>query len=231
MLCITRRERMSYIILGGLDHLQVSASFPPSSQYRIVLSWDLLAWMSVKDGIFSSFTNFITTPELSGSLYIMPDIYHAQITEYSLETIYRRNHSQWDLFSLHEHIPDCYSVRPSPFYRCFLASDYLNPNTNWSFRKHLSYALPTEMIFYLLRSIHTKCLIRDYSAGLMLDTLEIIIKWLQVGVSESCKRQTQTKNPNCVQGLGSERPSDLYDRFQAELFRLPLECLNSDFEV
>ena len=73
------------------------------------------------------------------------------------------------------------------------------------------------MIFYHLRSIHSDSLIRDYSAELMLDTLEIIIKWLQVSVSK-CNRQTShTKNPTCVQGLGSERPSDLYDRFQREL--------------
>ena len=51
----------------------------------------------------------------------------------------------------------------------------------------------------------------------MPDTLEIIVKWLQVSVSE-CNRQTpQTKNPICAQGLGSERPSDLYDRFRDEL--------------
>ena len=84
---------MTYITMGRLDwdHLKVSA-FPP--QYRIVLSWDLLAWISVEDGIFCSFTNFITTPELSGPLYISPDIYHTQITEYSLETLYLRNYSQ-----------------------------------------------------------------------------------------------------------------------------------------
>ena len=76
-------------------HLQASAFFPPSPQYRIVLSWDLLVWMmSMEENFFSSFTNFITTPELTGSLYISPDIYHTQITEYSLETIYLHNYSQ-----------------------------------------------------------------------------------------------------------------------------------------
>ena len=90
MLCITRHERLTYITMGGLDHVEVSA-FPWTPQYRIALSWDLLAWISVKawDRIPFSFTNFITTPELSGPLYISPDIYHTQITEYSLQTIYQ----------------------------------------------------------------------------------------------------------------------------------------------
>ena len=81
------------------------------------------------------------------------------------------------------HLPNCYySVRPSPFnlYSCF-------PDPDWSFREHLSRALPTEMIFYLLRSIRSEHLLRDYSIELMLDMLEIIIKWLQVGGSE-CNR-------------------------------------------
>ena len=79
--------------MGGLDHVQVN-DFPWSQQYRTVLSWDLLSWISVEGGIPRSFTDFITTPELSGALYISPDIYHTQIAEYSLETIYLCNHSQ-----------------------------------------------------------------------------------------------------------------------------------------
>ena len=90
MFYTTRHERMTYITLGGLDHVQVG-DFSGTPQYRIVLSWDLLAWISVKDRIPCSFTNFITTPELSGPLYISPDIYHTQITEYSLKTILLRN--------------------------------------------------------------------------------------------------------------------------------------------
>ena len=80
--------------MDGLDHLQVQAFSP---HYRIVLSWDLLAWLSAvedHDRILSSFTNFIATPELSGPLYISPDIFHTQITEYSLKTIYLHNYSQ-----------------------------------------------------------------------------------------------------------------------------------------
>ena len=76
--------------MGGLEDFQVSA-LSWNTQYTVVLSWDLLAWISVDSrvGIPLSFTNFITTPELSGPLFISQDIYHTQITEYSLETIYR----------------------------------------------------------------------------------------------------------------------------------------------
>jgi hypothetical protein len=74
----------------AFNHSQVSTmSWTP--QYRIVLSWDLLdltTWTSVDGGIPGFFTNFITTPELSGPLYISPDIYHTQITEYFLEKFY-----------------------------------------------------------------------------------------------------------------------------------------------
>ena len=84
---------MTYITMGGLkpDNVQVSAFSTP--RYGIVLSWDLLAWISVEDSIPRSFTNFITTQKLSGSFYISPDIYHTQITEYSLETIFQHNYS------------------------------------------------------------------------------------------------------------------------------------------
>ena len=80
---------MTNVTMDGLPHVQVYAS-----QYSIVLSRDLLALISVEDRIPSSFTNFITTPELSGSLYISPDSYHTQITEYSLETIFLRDYSR-----------------------------------------------------------------------------------------------------------------------------------------
>ena len=85
---------MTYITIGhgGKDDIQVSSWTP---QYRIALSWDLLAWFS-KENQFSeeiqeipcSLTGFITTPEISGpEFYIRSDIYHTQITEYSLEII------------------------------------------------------------------------------------------------------------------------------------------------
>ena len=92
MLCITRHESMTSITMGRLDRLRrVGTS---SLQYGIVLSWDLLVWMSAKNRIFSSFTDFITNPDFSGPLYIRPDFYHTQITEYSLEMIYQRVFSQ-----------------------------------------------------------------------------------------------------------------------------------------
>jgi len=164
MLCTTGHETMTIITIRGLDYVQFKA-VSRTPQCRIVLSWDLLDWILVERRIPCLFTNFITTPELSGTLYISPDIYHTQITEYSLQTIY-------EPYPLH--LP------------------------NWSFREHLSGALPTEHIFFLLRSIHSECLIMpsEYSAELM---LESIIKWLQ--------------------GLGSEQPSDLHDRFEGELLR------------
>ena len=89
---------MSYITMGGLNHPQVGP-FSGIPEYKIVLSWDLLVWISVKDRIPCSFTNYITTPELSGTLFINPDIYHTQITEYSLKTILLNICFQWALFS------------------------------------------------------------------------------------------------------------------------------------
>ena len=103
--------------------------------------------------------------------------------------------------------------------------------------EHISRSLPTEMVFYLLRSIPSEFLIRaSYnSKEKKIDTLEIIVKWLQVSANE-CNRQTlQTKNLICVQGLGSERPSDLYNRFQRELLQykgaIPLESLPFSLEI
>ena len=95
MLCITSHEGNTYITLrglNGLDHDQVNRA----SQYMTLLSCDLLNWIReegfirAKDRFPYFFTKFITTPELSGPLYISPDIYHSQITEYLLESIYIR---------------------------------------------------------------------------------------------------------------------------------------------
>ena len=94
MLCITRHERLTYITMGGLRPGVHVSAFSLAPRYMIVLSWDLLAWMSVEGKILRSFTNFITTPELSGPLYIDPDIYQTQVTEYSLETIFLKNNSR-----------------------------------------------------------------------------------------------------------------------------------------
>jgi len=182
MLCFTREEWTTARIITDGPYLYQSLSpswqnfRTPSRDYRIILSWNLLTRMiSTKDGILCSFTSFITTPESSGPLHMSPDIYHTQITEYSLQTIHQPNH-----FS---------NVGGKLYYSWFISSD-------WSFKEHLSRALPTELIFRLLRLIRSDRLVGEYSAELI---LEIIIKWLQ--------------------GLGSERPGDLYDRFQSELLQ------------
>ena len=161
ILCIARDDRMAYIIMGPVGHPALRFNYDQARfctpLYRIILSWELLAWISVEGRFPCSFTNFITIPELSGPLYISPDIYHTQITEYLL----------WERGSLSlwiEHLPHCSSVRHS----------YGFLDRNWSLREHVSHALPTEMIFHQLRLIHSD---HDYSAELMLDSLEIIIKW------------------------------------------------------
>ena len=90
MLRETTRERLTYLTIGPgrLYQGQVfDTSWTPPNW--IVLSWDMLAWITMEGRIPSSFTNFITTPELSGPLYISPDIYHTQITEYLLEKVYQ----------------------------------------------------------------------------------------------------------------------------------------------
>jgi hypothetical protein len=88
-----------------------------------------------------------------------------------------------------ENLPNFYFVRPPPFFGPV--------GRHWSFMEHLSRALPTEMIFHLLRLIPSECLILyDYSAEVVLDMLEIIIKWLQV--SKRKQKIPQTKNPICV---------------------------------
>jgi hypothetical protein len=86
MLCKTTYGGMTYITLGKPTRNQLSAFFW-TPQYKIVLSWDLLCWVAILGRIPRSFTNFITNPELSGPFHISSDIYHIQITEYSLMEI------------------------------------------------------------------------------------------------------------------------------------------------
>ena len=89
---------MTIITIAGLclndDQLGLIPIFSdPQYTGRIVLSWNLLLsrWISVEGRIRYSFTNFITTPELSGPFYVSPDNYHTQITEYLLyhDTAYK----------------------------------------------------------------------------------------------------------------------------------------------
>ena len=57
---------------------------------------------------------------------------------------------------------------------------------------HLSRSLPTEDIFFLLRTlIRSEFLIPHYSAELVIDMLEVIIKWLKV----SFRNATNNFNP------------------------------------
>ena len=89
-----RHETITYITIDGRQPFKDirlgDSSWTP--RYRTALSWELLAWFKGL-GIFAeniprSFVEFITTPEISGpEFYIPSDIYHTQITEYSLETI------------------------------------------------------------------------------------------------------------------------------------------------
>ena len=93
ILRIMRHETMTYITIDGRssfkDIQRGDSSWTPG--YRTALSWELLAWFKgfwFSEEIPRSFTEFITTPEISGpEFYIPSDIYHTQITEYSLETI------------------------------------------------------------------------------------------------------------------------------------------------
>ena len=165
ILCILSHERITYLAIRGLDQVPVGAF---SLQYGIVLSTSLLAWITVEGRIPCTFTNFIATPELSGPFYISPGIYHTQIMEFLLEKIYQLS----ALLSVSNIFLIVILFRSSPFilHHCFL-------DPEWTFREHLSRALPTNMIFSLLRSIPSQCLIRDNSAELM---LELIIMWLQV---------------------------------------------------
>ena len=76
---------------------------------------------------------------------------------------------------------DRFYVRPRPFVK-----------QNWSFRDHISRSLPTEKIFDLLwQSIRSESLIRHYSAELVIDMLNVIIKWLKV----SSRNATNNLNP------------------------------------
>ena len=87
MLCTGRdHDGTKNITVNGFDYLQNPFSWTP--RYRIVLSCKLLKLMTMEGRIPPSFTNFITNQELSGPFYISPDIYHTQITEYSLLTFY-----------------------------------------------------------------------------------------------------------------------------------------------
>ena len=122
-------------------------------------------------------------PCISARIFIIP----------RLQNIHWRNFNS-ELFSLCvERLPNCYSV--SSHWHQLLYRHTAGPV--FAFREHISRALPTRMIFHLLQSIPSESLLR-LPGELKCHTLEIIIKWLQVSVSE-CNRQTlQTKNLICI---------------------------------
>ena len=176
MLCITRDlDGTKNITIDGFDQYRPVSW---TTRYRIVLSCALLNWMTMEGRIPFSFSNFITTQELSGPFYISPDIYHTQIAEYSLPRLYVSVLCSFFIKDL----SNCYHVRPRPF----------SPpvKENLSFIDHLSYALPTEKIFDLLELFHSESLIRYYSEELVFDMLKAIIKWLEVSFKE-CNRRLE----------------------------------------
>ena len=115
----------------------------------IQISWDCyldIVSVDSDDAILHSFTDFITTPEISGPLYISPDVYHPQITEHSPETIYRHINNRRALFCLDRIYLNCN-------YNFYLGLLHRVLRLDCSFKDHTSRALLTEMIFYILRSL------------------------------------------------------------------------------
>ena len=145
-------------------------------------------------------------------------LYPLGYLSYSNHGIFTRDYST-QIFSVSYFLSPSNIFLIAIFVRCLPHSRWVNPD--WSFRGHISRSLPSETIFRLLRSISSEFLIRanEYSEEVKLDTLEIIIKWLQVSVIKCSRRTPQTENLICVQELGSERPSDLCNRFQGELLQ------------
>ena len=117
-------------------------------------------------------------PCISAQIFIIPKLQNIHWRQfiYAITTL-----SELFFLSI-ECLSNYYFDRPSPFYLY-----HSNNSPDWAFRGHISRALPTEIFFYLLRSIPSEILIRDYSGELKLDPLEIIIIWLQVSVNE-CNR-------------------------------------------
>ena len=173
-----------YITIDGIASYP-RFTWPRSPQYKILLSYELLTWMTMDGRIPFSLTNFITTQELSRRFYVSPDIFHTQITEYSLLTL-----NECALFSF----PSTLFIKDLPSNRrnCLHDSLCSYVELNWSFMDHLSRSLPTEKIFDLLRqSIRSESLRRHYSAELVFDMLKVIIKWLKV----SFMNATDNLNP------------------------------------
>ena len=105
-------------------------------------------------------------PCISARIFIIP----------RLQNIYWKQSNISELFfPCIEGLPNYYSVRSHPIFE-------VRPDSA-KLKEHISRALPSEMIFNLLQSIPSKSLILD-SQESKFDMLEIIIKLLQVSVSE-----------------------------------------------
>ena len=112
-------------------------------------------------------------PCISARIFIIP----------RLQNIHWRNLYGGEFFSLRiERLPNCYSVSSRK------PVSHSDAGPELAFREHISRALPTEMIFHLLQSIPSERLLR-FPGESEYHTLEIIIKWLEISVSE-CNRQT-----------------------------------------
>ena len=124
-------------------------------------------------------------PFISARIFIILKLQNIHLGQFYTITL-----SYGEPFSLCiEGLSNCYSVRSGEY--------SIRRRSDWAFRNHISLALPTETIFYLLRSIRSEFLICNYFGEdvLYLDTLEMIINWLQVSVSECNLRTSQTKYP------------------------------------
>ena len=114
-------------------------------------------------------------PCISARIFIIP----------RLQNIHWRNFYRGELFSLCiERLPNCYSVSLG-------FGSALSAGMGWAFREHISRALPTEKIFHLLQSIPSERLLR-FPRESEYNTLEIIIKWLEVSVNEFNRQTPQT---------------------------------------
>ena len=119
-------------------------------------------------------------PFISKRIYIIPKLQNIHLGQFYTICL-------CEPFSLCiELLPNCFSVRsfvsPCPYIR-----------SDWAFRGHISRALPTDMILYLLRSSRSEFLLCRLSRESNLDTLKIIIMWLQVSVIECKGQNPQTK--------------------------------------
>ena len=86
-------DENTIVTLNEPSHFNFSAYTRPPP-YRMLLFLGL-ASLDIGEGQNSLFTHFIKTSELSGPLYISPDLYYTQSMEYSLEAIFQGHNDSW----------------------------------------------------------------------------------------------------------------------------------------